>query len=98
MLIAALAGLGLLMVAGVFNTVRVGALELDCTLDLATAIANSAVMRRESRGSHTRTDFPDRDDKNFLKHSLAYRTPEGPPRIEYLPVKITRWEPEERKY
>jgi len=82
----------------VFNTERVGALELDFTLDVATAIANSAVMRRESRGSHTRTDFPDRDDKNFLKHSLAYRTPEGPPRIEYLPVKITRWEPEERKY
>jgi succinate dehydrogenase / fumarate reductase flavoprotein subunit len=66
-------------------------------LDVAETVATSALKRRESRGSHTRTDFPKRDDENFLKHTLAYKTPEGP-RIEYLPVAITRWQPEERKY
>jgi fumarate reductase flavoprotein subunit len=80
-----------------FNTEVTSALELDFMLDVAEAIANSALKRKESRGSHTRTDFSKRDDANFLKHSLAYRTPQGP-RIEYLPVTITRWPPEERKY
>ena len=80
-----------------FNTEVMNALELDFMLDVAEAVANSALIRRESRGSHTRTDFPKRDDENFLKHTLAYRTPDGP-KIEYLPVTITRWQPEERKY
>jgi fumarate reductase flavoprotein subunit len=80
-----------------FNTEVMNALELDYMLDVAETVANSALKRKESRGSHTRTDFPKRDDANFLKHSLAYRTPDGP-RIEYLPVTITRWQPEERKY
>ncbi|HEX9870507.1 MAG TPA: fumarate reductase (quinol) flavoprotein subunit [Candidatus Tectomicrobia bacterium] len=81
----------------VFNTELTAALELDFMLDVAEAVARSALLRKESRGSHTRTDFPERDDENFLQHSLAYRTPEGP-RIEYLPATITRWPPEERKY
>ena len=81
----------------VFNTELIAALELECTLDIAETVARSALTREESRGSHTRTDFPKRDDARFLKHSLAYRTPDGP-RIEYLPVTITRWPPEERKY
>jgi fumarate reductase flavoprotein subunit len=81
----------------VFNTELISALELECMLDVAEAIARSALEREESRGSHTRTDFPKRDDARFLRHSLAYRTPDGP-RIEYLPVTITRWTPEERKY
>ena len=80
-----------------FNTEVMNALELDYMLDVAEAVANSALKRKESRGSHTRTDFPKRDDENFLRHTLAYRTPDGP-RIEYLPVTITRWQPEERKY
>jgi len=80
-----------------FNTEVMNALELDYMLDVAETVANSALRRKESRGSHTRTDFPKRDDANFLKHTLAYRTPDGP-RIEYLPVTITRWQPEERKY
>jgi fumarate reductase flavoprotein subunit len=80
-----------------FNTEVMTAFELDFMLDVAEAVANSALKRRESRGSHTRTDFSKRDDENFLKHTLAYRTPDGP-RIEYLPVTITRWQPEERKY
>jgi succinate dehydrogenase/fumarate reductase flavoprotein subunit len=66
-------------------------------LDVAEAVANSALLREESRGSHTRTDFPKRDDTRFLKHSLAFRTAAAP-RIDYLPVTITRWAPEERKY
>ncbi len=80
-----------------FNTEVMNALELDFMLDVAEAVANSALSRRESRGSHTRTDFPKRDDEHFLKHTLAYRTPDGP-KIDYLPVTITRWQPEERKY
>jgi fumarate reductase flavoprotein subunit len=81
----------------VFNTQVIAALELDFMLDVAEAVANSALNRKESRGSHTRTDYSKRDDANFLKHTLAHRTPDGP-RIEYLPVTITRWQPEERKY
>ncbi|MBI3081263.1 MAG: fumarate reductase (quinol) flavoprotein subunit [candidate division NC10 bacterium] len=81
----------------VFNTELIAALELDCMLDVAEAVAHSALAREESRGAHTRTDFPKRDDARFLQHSLATHTPEGP-RITYAPVTITRWPPEERKY
>ncbi len=81
----------------IFNTDVTAALELDCMLDIAEAVAHSAVNRKESRGSHTRTDFPKRDDEKYLQHTLASRTPDGP-KIEYLPVTITRWAPEERKY
>jgi len=81
----------------VFNTELIAALELECTLEVAETVARAALAREESRGSHTRTDFPKRDDARFLQHSLAYRTPDGP-RIEYLPATITRWPPEERKY
>ena len=91
------ARIGLSDRGAVFNTELVAALELDSMLDVAEAVANSALLREESRGSHTRTDFPKRDDARFLKHSLAYRTPDAP-RIDYLPVTITRWPPEERKY
>jgi len=81
----------------IFNTELIVALELECMLDVAEAIAHSALAREESRGAHTRTDFPKRDDTRFLKHSLAYRRPDGP-RIDHAPVTITRWPPEERKY
>ena len=67
-------------------------------LDLAETIIHSGIERTESRGAHQRTDHPTRDDANFLAHSLAYRTGDGPPRIEYLPVTITRWPPAERVY
>jgi fumarate reductase flavoprotein subunit len=80
-----------------FNTELTTALELECMLDVAEAVAYSALARTESRGSHQRTDYPKRDDENFLKHSLAYRT-NGAPRLEYLDVVITRWPPAERKY
>jgi len=81
-----------------FNTELTAALELSYMLDVAEAIVQSALRRRESRGSHQRTDYPKRDDKEFLGHSLAYRTVDGPPRIEYLPVTITRWPPGQRVY
>ena len=80
-----------------FNTELTSVLELEYLLDVAEAIAHSALARTESRGSHQRTDYPDRDDDKFLKHSLAYRT-EGDPRIDYLDVVITRWPPGERVY
>ncbi len=80
-----------------FNTELVGALELDFMLDLAEVVAHSALDRRESRGSHQRSDFTERDDDNFLKHTLAYCT-DAAPRIEYLDVVITNWPPGERVY
>lgn len=83
--------------SSVFNTDLVNALELGYMLDVAEGLAHSALLRHESRGSHSRSDHEERDDENFLKHSLAYQT-DGDPRIEYLPVTLTRWEPEERKY
>jgi len=81
----------------VFNTDLVSALELGFMLDAAEAIAYSAVPRRESRGAHSRTDYPKRDDLIFLKHTLAYRGI-SEPRIDYMPVTITRWKPEARVY
>jgi len=80
-----------------FNTELVSALELGNMLDVAETVVTSGLERRESRGSHTRRDYPDRDDQGFLAHSLAFSTPEGP-RIEYGDVTITRWPPVERKY
>ncbi|MGI9180686.1 MAG: FAD-binding protein, partial [Longimicrobiaceae bacterium] len=81
-----------------FNTQLTTALELDCMLDVARTVAHSALAREESRGSHQRTDFPKRDDENFLRHSLAFHTEEGGVRIGYRDVVITRWEPAERVY
>jgi len=81
-----------------FNTERIAALELSFMLDVAEAIVNTALHRRESRGAHQRTDFPTRDDQSFLAHSLTYRTADGSSRVEYLPVRITRWPPAERVY
>ena len=81
-----------------FNTELIAALELSNMLDLAEAIIHSALERTESRGSHQRTDHPERDDENFLVHSLAYRSGEGSPKIEYKPVTITNWPPGERVY
>jgi len=80
-----------------FNTELTSALELDFMLDVAEAIANSALARTESRGSHQRTDFPERNDGKFLKHSLAYRT-DNKPQINYKDVVITKWPPGERVY
>jgi fumarate reductase flavoprotein subunit len=80
-----------------FNTELVAALELGNMLDVAEAVVRSGLERRESRGSHTRRDHPDRDDERFLRHSLALSTA-GVARIEYRDVTITQWPPAERKY
>jgi len=80
-----------------FNTELTTTLELDFMLDVAEAITNAALLRRESRGAHSRTDYPKRDDANYLHHSMAYRTPTGL-RFEKLPVKITKWQPAARVY
>ena len=81
-----------------FNTELTAALELSYMLDVAEAIVQSAFHRRESRGSHQRTDYPERDDRKFLTHSLIYRSAAGRPRVDYLPVTITRWPPGKRVY
>src|SRR2546428_588745 len=81
-----------------FKSEVTAAPEPSYLLDVAGAIVQAAVRRRESRGSHQRTDFPARDDTEFLAHSLAYRGADGRPRIEYLPVTITRWPPGKRVY
>jgi len=82
---------------GAFNMGLIEALQLDFTLELAEVTVVSALARTESRGAHYRLDYPKRDDKNWLKHTLAYYTREGP-RLEYIPVTITKWTPAERKY
>lgn len=80
-----------------FNTGLIGALQLDFTLDLAEVTITSALARTESRGAHSRRDYPKRDDENWLKHTLAHCTKEGP-RLEYTPVTITKWPPTARAY
>jgi len=81
----------------IYNTDLLSALEADNLLDLAEVIVAGALARTESRGAHSRRDFPKRDDINWLKHTLAYYTPTGP-RLDYIPVAITMWQPVERKY
>jgi fumarate reductase flavoprotein subunit len=81
-----------------FNTELTAALELSYMLDVAQTIVQSALERRESRGSHQRTDHPQRDDERFLAHSLASRAEDGAPRVAYRPVTITRWPPGQRVY
>ncbi|OGO61850.1 MAG: fumarate reductase (quinol) flavoprotein subunit [Chloroflexi bacterium RBG_19FT_COMBO_48_23] len=81
----------------IYNTDLLSALEADNLLDLAEIIVAGALARTESRGAHSRRDFPKRDDVNWLKHTLAHYTPKGP-RLDYIPVSITMWQPVERKY
>jgi len=81
----------------VYNTDLLNALETDNLIELAEIVVAGALARQESRGAHSRRDFKERDDANWLKHTLAYRTPSGP-RLEYIPVAITMWNPVERKY
>ncbi|MDI9645495.1 MAG: succinate dehydrogenase/fumarate reductase flavoprotein subunit [Archaeoglobales archaeon] len=80
-----------------FNTDLLSTMEIGYMLDLAEVVAIAALKRTESRGAHYRLDYPKRDDVNWLKHSMAYYTPDGP-RFEYIPVTITKWQPVERKY
>ncbi len=89
--------IGLRNAAGVFNLDLMRTLELEGMVDLALCVAEGALARTESRGSHSRTDYPARDDERWLKHTMAHYTPEGP-RLEYVPVTLGTFEPQERKY
>jgi succinate dehydrogenase / fumarate reductase flavoprotein subunit len=76
----------------IFNTDLITALELGSLVELAETAVVGALAREESRGAHYRTDFPRRDDANWLRHTLCHRTPDGP-RLDYAPVTITRFPP-----
>jgi succinate dehydrogenase flavoprotein subunit len=80
-----------------YNTDLLETVELGFLLDLAEALVVSARARQESRGGHFREDYPARDDRNWLKHTLAMRT-DGGVKLDYKPVTITRYQPMERKY
>ncbi len=81
----------------IYNANLISVIETQNLLDLAEVTVVSALAREESRGAHARTDFPARDDAAWLKHTLAVLGEDGP-RLEYKPVRITRWQPVERKY
>jgi succinate dehydrogenase / fumarate reductase flavoprotein subunit len=85
-----------------FNTDLLEAVELGNLLDLADVMAVSALARKESRGGHYREDYPNRDDVNFMRHTMAYREvgADGTEsiRLDYKPVVQTRYQPMERKY
>lgn len=81
-----------------FNTELLEMIELDHLLEVSQIMAAGALARKESRGGHFRKDYPQRDDVNFLCHTLAYRTADGTPELRYKPVTITKYQPQERKY
>ena len=84
-----------------YNTDMLEALELGFLLELAEVTIAGAVARKESRGGHSREDYPTRDDVNFMRHTMAYKSGEGllaDVRLDYKPVVQTRYEPMERKY
>jgi len=81
----------------IYNSNLMQTLETENMLELAEVLLFAGLARQESRGAHSRTDFPTRDDNKFLGHSMVYYTG-GTPRLEYKPVTITTWKPVERKY
>jgi fumarate reductase flavoprotein subunit len=92
------AGIELHDKTNVYNTDLLQALELGSMLDCAEAVTVSALARKESRGAHQRLDFAERDDRNYLKHSLAHYHPAEAPRVDYLDVVITKSQPGVRDY
>ncbi|GAA3605206.1 succinate dehydrogenase flavoprotein subunit [Agrococcus terreus] len=86
-----------------FNTDLLEAVELGFLLDLAEVLVVSAINRKESRGAHMRDDFPKRDDETYMLHTMAYRTDAGAAgaqgiRLDWKPVRVTHYQPQERKY
>jgi succinate dehydrogenase / fumarate reductase flavoprotein subunit len=81
-----------------YNTDLLEAVELGFLLELAEVLVVSALARTETRGGHAREDYQTRDDKKFMKHTMAYADPKKGVRLDYKPVTMTRYEPMERKY
>jgi succinate dehydrogenase/fumarate reductase flavoprotein subunit len=82
----------------VFNSDLTQAIELGAMLDLAACMVQAGLARKESRGAHARPyDYPDRDDENFMKHSISRWVDDGP-ELSYKDVRFTKYEPMERKY
>ncbi|HEU5008645.1 MAG TPA: succinate dehydrogenase flavoprotein subunit [Jatrophihabitantaceae bacterium] len=81
-----------------YNSDLLEAIELGFLLDLAEVLVVGARARNESRGGHFREDYPNRDDVNFMRHTMAYREADGAIRLDYKPVVQTRYQPMERKY
>jgi succinate dehydrogenase flavoprotein subunit len=83
----------------VFNNDLTQALELGFLLELAECMVVAGMARKESRGAHARPyDYPNRDDENYMKHTLVSLDRDGRPQLEWKPVTVTKWEPQERKY
>jgi succinate dehydrogenase / fumarate reductase flavoprotein subunit len=80
-----------------FNTDLTEALELGAMIDCSEALVEGALAREESRGAHYRTDFPERDDANWLNHTMLRRT-SGGLELTKKAVSITEFQPKERKY
>jgi succinate dehydrogenase / fumarate reductase flavoprotein subunit len=81
----------------VFNQDVLGAIELGYMTDIAETIVLGAIERKESRGAQFRTDYPERNDEEWLKH-IDIKLKDGEPTIEYSPVTITQWQPQARTY
>ncbi len=82
----------------VFNQDVLGAVELGYMLDTAETIVVASLERKESRGAQFRTDYPERNDAEWLKHIDISLDADERPKVSYSPVTITQWQPEERKY
>jgi succinate dehydrogenase / fumarate reductase flavoprotein subunit len=80
-----------------YNTDLERAIETGFMIDVAEVATLGALTRTESRGGHARRDFQTRDDENWLKHTVACFTPDGP-KLDYIPVNVSMWKPVERKY
>jgi succinate dehydrogenase / fumarate reductase flavoprotein subunit len=81
----------------IYNTNLINVIETTNLIELAEIIVVGGLARTESRGAHSRRDYPNRDDVNWGKHTLARYTPDGP-KLDSSPVTMTMWKPVERKY
>jgi succinate dehydrogenase / fumarate reductase flavoprotein subunit len=81
-----------------YNSDLLEAIELGFLLDLAEVLVVSARNRKESRGGHAREDYLERDDENFMQHTMAYRDAAGSISLDWKPVVMTRYQPMARKY
>jgi succinate dehydrogenase / fumarate reductase flavoprotein subunit len=82
----------------IFNNDVTQALELGFLLELAACMVVAGLARKESRGAHSRPyDYPNRDDESFMKHTMVTWAG-GKPKLDWAPVRVTKWEPQERKY